>query len=95
MWNSLLAFIFQISNLNAQIWVLWAEKHQLSNLLMKHCLYLIMTMVIMSDFKSDSGCFQNFQTKMPKFVHFGSIIITVQKFQLSDWSNGVQLNCLF
>ena len=33
-----------------------------------------------ADFKSGSGCFQNSQAKMPKCVHFWSIIITKQKF---------------
>ena len=33
-----------------------------------------------ADFKSSSGCFLNSQAKMPKCVHFGSIIITKQKF---------------
>ena len=39
-WNFLLVFIFQISDLNARIWVFWVKKYQPSNpnkILLVHC----------------------------------------------------------
>ena len=46
--NFLLAFIFQTSSPNAQIWVFWAKKYQLFNLFNKICLYPILKMLISS-----------------------------------------------
>ena len=42
----LLAFVFQTLNPNAQIWVFWAKKYQLFNLLTKYCLYFILKVLI-------------------------------------------------
>ena len=45
-WNFLLAFVFQTLCPNAQIWVFWAKKYQISKILKKFCLYFILRVLL-------------------------------------------------
>ena len=68
-WNFLLAFIFQTSSPNDQIWVFWINKYQLSY----YNKVLPAPYFKEDDFKSDI-CFKKFRAQIPKFEHFGSKI---------------------
>ena len=60
-WNFLLTLVFQTSGPNAQIWLFWAKKYQLSNLSTKFCMYPISNELI----SNLTLVFENFESKSP------------------------------
>ena len=71
-WNFLLAFVFQISSPNGQIWVFWIKKYQLSNLLTIFFLYPILKMLI----SNLTIFFKKFEPKCPNFEILGQKVST-------------------
>ena len=68
----LLAFIFQTSSPNAEIWVFWAKKFQFSNLLTKFYLHPISKMLI----SNLALVLKNFEPKSPNMDIMGQKIPT-------------------